>query len=115
MSLSLQDVLLPPGVTSPTNSSVLGAGTWLDPDDPLLSLIPAGASFNRCSPGMLVAVIYFCTFVLLCGFVLVNFVIGVIIDNMQSSKTRDDMSVSRYHLEQFVKVGCGQWCWAGPL
>eukprot|EP00878_Enallax_costatus_P032926 GHUV01036272.1.p1 GENE.GHUV01036272.1~~GHUV01036272.1.p1 ORF type:complete len:164 (-),score=35.55 GHUV01036272.1:283-774(-) len=102
--ISLQDVLLPPGVTSPANSSVLAAGTWLDPSDPLLSQIPPGAALNRCSPGMIVAVIYFCSFVLLCGFVLVNFVIGVIIDNMQSSKTHDDMAVSRYHVEQFVKV-----------
>lgn len=112
----LQDFLLPAGVVSPNNSSVLAAGTWLNPDDPLLSQIPPMSTVNRCSPGALVAVIYFCSFVLLCGLVLVNFVIGVIIDNMQSSKTSDDMAVSRYHVEQFVKVGmqaqsCGvHWC-----
>lgn len=109
--LRVQDVLLPPGVVSPTNSSVLAAGTWLDPDDALLAHMPHGAVVDRCSPAGLVAVVYFCSFVMLCGLVLVNFVIGVIIDNMQSSKTHDDMTVSRYHLEQFVRVGRGLFTW----
>lgn len=59
---------------------------------------------NRCSPSPIAAVIYFCSFVLLCGLVLVNFVIGVIIDNFQSSCQSDDLSISKASVEHFAQV-----------
>lgn len=72
-----QDVLLPsaaPG--SNATSVVLAAGTWLSPGDELLGLLPAGAAANRCGPWVAATAAYFCSFVLLCGLVLVNFIIG---------------------------------------
>jgi hypothetical protein len=70
----------------------------------LVKQIPADLLGNHCSPAPLAAVVYFCSFVLLCGLVLVNFVIGVIIDNMQSSNNSEDMPISRYHVERFTRV-----------
>jgi hypothetical protein len=82
----------------------LTAGSWLDADDALVKQLPADALGNHCSPAPLAAVVYFCSFVLLCGLVLVNFVIGVIIDNMQGSNNSEDMPISRYHVERFTRV-----------
>jgi hypothetical protein len=42
--------------------------------------------------------------------VLVNFVIGVIIDNMQSSNNSKDMPISRYHVERFTRVSWMRVC-----
>jgi hypothetical protein len=70
----------------------------------LVKQIPAQLLGNHCSPAPLAAVVYFCSFVLLCGLVLVNFVIGVIIDNMQSSNNSEDMPISRQHVERFTRV-----------
>lgn len=96
----LQDVSLPAG----GNNSSIAAGTWLDPWDALLAQLPAKAVVNRCSPSTVGAVIYFCSFVLLCGLVLVNFIIGVIIDNFASSCQSDDLPISKDHVDQFAQV-----------
>jgi hypothetical protein len=101
--LHVQDVSLPAG----SSVSSVTAGTFLDPSDALLAQLPAGAVLNRCSPSPVGAVIYFCTFVLLCGLVLVNFVIGVIIDNFASSCQHDDLLVSMNNVDHFAKV---PWC-----
>ncbi|KAF6257951.1 Ion transport protein-domain-containing protein [Scenedesmus sp. NREL 46B-D3] len=98
----LQDV----DVSSPAGQAAVSvaAGTWLDAGDALVRQVPADMLGNRCSPAPLAAVVYFCSFVLLCGLVLVNFVIGVIIDNMQSSNSSEDMPISRYHVERFTRA-----------
>lgn len=103
VDLAVQDVSLPAG----SSVSSVTAGTWLDPSDPLLAQLPAGAVVNRCSPSLIGALIYFCSFVLLCGLVLVNFVIGVIIDNFASSCEHDDLPVSKDNVDHFAKV---PWC-----
>eukprot|EP00879_Flechtneria_rotunda_P021439 GHRR01022596.1.p1 GENE.GHRR01022596.1~~GHRR01022596.1.p1 ORF type:complete len:189 (+),score=60.61 GHRR01022596.1:1631-2197(+) len=99
--MCLQDV----SVQDPASGAFhVSAGSYLDPGNSLLSQVPAELLVNRCSPSPLAAVAYFCSFVLLCGLVLVNFVIGVIIDNMQSSVDAQQSSISRAHVEHFVKV-----------
>jgi hypothetical protein len=98
----LQDVLLP--ADGGASSSSITAGTWLDPSDALLSRLPSEAVANRCSPSPVGAVIYFCSFVLLCGLVLVNFVIGVIIDNFASSSEGDNLPVSKASVDHFARV-----------
>jgi hypothetical protein len=50
------------------------------------------------------AVLYFCSFVLLCGLVLVNFVIGVIIDNFASSSEGDKLPISKASVDHFAQV-----------
>jgi hypothetical protein len=82
----------------------VAAGTYLDPGDALLQQLDRRAVQDQCSPSPVIAVIYFCSFVLLCGLILVNFVIGVIIDNMQSSAESEELPISRHHLMQYQKV-----------
>lgn len=53
---------------------------------------------------MLHLLMFLCSFVLLCGLVLVNFVIGVIIDNMQSNNDSEDTPIRRGDIDKFVKV-----------
>jgi hypothetical protein len=80
----LRDVPLPAAASSgndPTATAGLPpllavAGAWLDPGDPLLAALPADAVADLCGPGAAVAAAYFCSFVVLCGLVMVNFVIG---------------------------------------
>lgn len=44
---------------------------------------------------------------LLCGLVLVNFVIGVIIDNFSSSCESDELPISKTHVAHFAQVTTG--------
>lgn len=96
----------------PTGGSIT-AGTWLDPSNGLLSQLPAQAVVNRCSPSPAGAVIFFCSFVLLCGLVLVNFVISVIIDNFASSCRDDGLPVNKDSVEDFAQV-CSCVCDGWP-
>jgi len=84
--------------------TLLPAGSWLSPGDDALQQMPPEMASNHCSPSPVIAVVYFCTFVLLCGLVMVNFVIGVIIDNMQSSSENADLPVNKAHMERFAQV-----------
>lgn len=105
-ALLLQEVSLPPGLDSSTGAAVnLTAGTWLNPDDAVVSRLTQAAYINRCSPSQFGAMIYFCSFVMLCGLVLVNFVIGVIIDNFQNSSQGEDLPICKASVDQFVQVG----------
>jgi hypothetical protein len=87
-----------------SGQTVLPQGAYLSPGDRLLEELPASAIIDQCSPSPLAAVAYFCTFVILCGLILVNFVIGIIIENMSSSSTSEDLPVSEFHLVQFAEV-----------
>ena len=86
--------------------TVVSQGTYLSPRDPLLEDLPAAVLLDQCSPSPIAAVAYFCTFIILCGLILVNFVIGVIIDNMSSSSMSEELPVSEFHLVQFAEVSC---------
>lgn len=102
--VDVQDVALP--ADSSSSSISITAGSWLDPGDALITQLPVDAVVNRCSPSPAVAVIYFCSFVLLCGLVLVNFVIGVIIDNFASSCQGEDLPISKANVDHFAQVLC---------
>lgn len=106
--------LLNPQDVDLSGGTQVAAGAYLDPGDPLLQQLDRRAVQDQCSPSPVIAVIYFCSFVLLCGLILVNFVIGVIIDNMQSSTESEELPVSRHHLMQYQQVR-GSWGWGGPV
>jgi hypothetical protein len=76
----------------------------VEPSDGVLSQLPAAAVVNRCSPSPAGAVIFCCSFVLLCGLVLVNFVIGVIIDNFASSSDDAGLPVNKDSVDEFAQV-----------
>ncbi len=85
--LITQDTLLPNSSTS------LAAGTYLDPWDPQLGAVPSAAQLNQCSPAPIVSVVFFCVFVVLCGMIMINLVVGVILDNFESSLHDEELQV----------------------
>lgn len=109
IGLCLQDVTVAGADGGGGSSSSIAAGSWLNPGDPALASIPPDAVINRCSPSPIAAVAFFCSFVLLCGLVLVNFVIAVIIDNFQSSCQTDDLPVSKASVDEFSGVSVCRW------
>jgi hypothetical protein len=59
--------------------------TWYNPGDKFLDGSPRNAIVEHCGPWVGVAVAYFMLFVVLCGFLLLNLVIAVILDNFMNS------------------------------
>ena len=59
---------------------------------------------NQCSPHTFISVAYFCLFILLCAFVMLNLVIAVILDNFQSTSKDFECPVSKHDMENFVEV-----------
>lgn len=59
---------------------------------------------DECGHPMWLCVLYFCGFVLICSFILLNLVIAVILDNFQASSANEAMPVSRFHMSRFVEV-----------
>jgi hypothetical protein len=59
--------------------SVLKKGTHFH-----LAHCPSFPQDNQCSPAPALAVCYFCTYMIICTYLLVQMVIGIIIDNIQA-------------------------------
>jgi hypothetical protein len=71
------------------------AGEWLDSGSSALKGLIEDTDFiNRCTPSKGGTVIFFCIFVLLCAFVMLNLVIAVILDNFESYNKAEDLPVS---------------------
>ena len=51
---------------------------------------------------MQVSIIYFCSFMVLCAYVMLNLVVAVIIDNFLINKSESDTIVNQDHLAQYV-------------
>ena len=79
-------------------------GQYFNSDDPRIYGLREEDLENGCSPHPVVAIVYFISFVVLCAFVMLNLVVGVILDNFQDSNTVEAMPVSREHLERFANV-----------
>ena len=58
---------------------------------------------DRCTPGVGVTVFYFVSFILLCGFVMLNLVIAVILDNFESYSQSFTLPVSDEDFGEFVE------------
>ncbi len=96
----------------PDGSSLLVAGTFLSRGDPRAEqAAAAGMLLDQCSPSPLGAVAYFCSFVLVCGLVVAEFVVGVIIDNLAAGFEGDGLPITPAQVEEFVQVRtCAQMC-----
>ena len=63
-----------------------GELSYVDQDDPGWSSLDEKYYTNQCSPHPVIAIIFFCFFILLCAFVMLNLVIAVILDNFEQLK-----------------------------
>eukprot|EP00197_Chlamydomonas_leiostraca_P007141 CAMPEP_0202863718 /NCGR_PEP_ID=MMETSP1391-20130828/4242_1 /ASSEMBLY_ACC=CAM_ASM_000867 /TAXON_ID=1034604 /ORGANISM="Chlamydomonas leiostraca, Strain SAG 11-49" /LENGTH=470 /DNA_ID=CAMNT_0049543381 /DNA_START=24 /DNA_END=1433 /DNA_ORIENTATION=+ len=81
-------------------------GHYLDSktDAAVLGLMPKSIKDDQCSPAPALAVIYFLTYMLIATYLLVNMVVGIIIDNIQNITYQEDLPVTHPHLERFVTV-----------
>eukprot|EP00898_Chlorokybus_atmophyticus_P005123 jgi/Chlat1/5611/Chrsp369S00415 len=62
-----------------------------------------GDAENRCTPSPLLAVMYFMSFQIFCAFMMLNLIIGVILDNFTNMTKKEEPLVATEHLEQFRK------------
>jgi Ion transport protein len=78
--------------------------TWYNPGDSFLDGAPSNAIGDHCGPWKGLAVAYFMLFVVLCGFLLLNLVIAVILDNFQNSSSNEELEVSQSNILQFSEL-----------
>lgn len=64
--------------------------------------VPADAYFDRCPPPRIIGILFFVSFTLLCGYILLNLIIAIVLDNFQSSREEEKLPIKRIHLQSFV-------------
>lgn len=95
------------------DGSVVAAGSWLSPGDAIISRIPSDSVSDQCSIHPVVAVIFFFTFFLLCGLVLINLIVAAILENM--GRTEEEfgsmLPITRSNMQSFING----WAELDPL
>ena len=86
-----------------TDNETLPAGSYLNGGDSILATLEPQVYDDQCGSPIIVTVVYFITFVMLCAFVLLNLVIAVILDNFQASTESEEMPVASGHLLRYVE------------
>ena len=86
-----------------TSCSDATCDTYVDQGDPILDSLESDVDYiNRCGVFPIITVIYFCTFVVLCAFLLLNLVIAIIIDNFED--VNDEFAITQEGINQFVEA-----------
>eukprot|EP00798_Chlamydomonas_sp_ICE-L_P006468 gene6469-3102_t len=91
-------------VGAPFNTT-LEEGTYLDPynDEDLIKEIPGDHKENRCSPAPILAIFYFCSFMLVVVYLLLQLVIGIILENIELHASMESMDITHTHILAFVE------------
>jgi len=76
-----------PPADAPAGTPSLAAGDWLSANSALLGVVPPELLNDRCSPHPIAAVMYYCFFVVACALVLVNLIVGAIVDQAREAKS----------------------------
>ena len=74
----------------------LDAKNWADIDESLYT--------NQCTPSKEGTILFFCFFVIVCAFVMLNLVIAVILDNFQNVGQNEEVPVSKEHMQRYVAM-----------
>lgn len=95
--------LLPNATTR--NTTIL-QGTYLDSvvDADILPQISTTSLQNQCTPNAAVTAIFFCTYMMLVIFLLLQLVIGILIENIDNLAKMEEMQVSQKHIQSFIDV-----------
>ncbi|KAG1653438.1 hypothetical protein FOA52_010471 [Chlamydomonas sp. UWO 241] len=82
------------------------AGTYLDPvsDADTLDSIPDWAILNECSPAPVLAAFYFVTYMMVVVYLMVQLVIGIILENIETHARIDNMKVKQQHIQDFLET-----------
>ena len=95
---------LPPNAT--TLNTTIWQGTYLDSfaDATTLAQIPSDSIQNQCTPNAFVTAVFFCTYMMLVIFLLLQLVIGILIENIDNLAKMEEMQVSQKHIQGFIDV-----------
>ena len=92
-------------VVAADNSTLqLWSGQYLDPygDQSLISQLPTSATENQCSISPTLAAFYYTTFMLVCTFLILQLVIGIIIESIELQYANDRLPIHEIHINSFV-------------
>eukprot|EP00798_Chlamydomonas_sp_ICE-L_P030252 gene30252-35240_t len=91
-------------VGDPFNVS-LPSGTYLDPvdDRDLLDALSNEQKENRCSPAPILSIFYFCSYMMVVVYLLLQLVIAVILENIELHANMENMEISNKHILAFVE------------
>ena len=92
--------------TDNTTIATLWTGQYLDPygDQVLISQVPPSALVNQCSVSPTLAAFYFSTFLLVCTFLILQLVIGIIIESIELQYANDRLPINEKHIDSFVET-----------
>lgn len=96
-------------ITNATDNSTIAtlwSGQYLDSygDQVLISQIPSSALVNQCSISPTLAAFYFSTFMLVCTFLILQLVIGIIIESIELQYANDRLPINEKHIDAFVET-----------
>lgn len=80
----------------------LPSGTYLNPDSPLIERLQPAEYEDQCSLHPIVSVVFFLSFVMLSGLIIINLVVGAILENMAMSSTDVLLPVTKDNIEDFA-------------
>lgn len=86
---------------APGSDYTVWPGTYLDADvnADILAQIPSSGQINQCSPSPAIVAIYFESYMLLVTYLLLQLVIGIIIENIEQYSAIEDMPISQVHMQ----------------
>lgn len=66
--------------------------------------VSSDITLDRCPANRIIAILYFCVFTVLCGFILINLVIAIVLDSFRSSNVEESLPISKQHMSEYVET-----------
>lgn len=105
-------ILIKRDIVDSNNGTLAAAGSYLDQGDVRLNTAKPTVDYeDQCCLHPLVSVIFFLAYVFLAAMIMINLVVGAILDNMASSSSEVLLPVTKIHIEDFVRV----WAELDPM
>mmetsp|Transcript_29707 Transcript_29707/g.77007 ORF Transcript_29707/g.77007 Transcript_29707/m.77007 type:complete len:1190 (-) Transcript_29707:1393-4962(-) len=95
-----------PGSDGTPQQVDLKRGQYLDPvdDRALIDELPRDAWKDECTINSMLAVLYFCIFMLVCTYIMIQLVVGIVLENVQTATFMEGISVGQDQILEFVSV-----------
>ncbi|KAF5831562.1 hypothetical protein DUNSADRAFT_12975, partial [Dunaliella salina] len=95
-----------PGSNGTLQQVDLKRGQYLDPvdDHALIDELPQGALKDECTINSMLAVLYFCIYMLVCTYIMIQLVIGIVLENVQTATFMEGISVGQDQILDFVSA-----------
>jgi hypothetical protein len=50
---------------------------------------------DQCSINPMLSILYFCIYMLVCSYIMLQLVVGIIVDNIETAESMDEMAISQ--------------------